>query len=357
MNRVAWFPKVAMLASLASVAVAQAPTQTRTQAQEILTQATNAYNDLRYGDAIAIAQVVLNIAGLRRADRIEALQVLAASYYPDRESAQNRDKAIERLRQLVRIAPTTKIRQDLTWGGLDSLLENVRANTFGASVVPRAQYVLTGPDQQAQIDVVTTRAAQVTAWLEPETGSPIPLDSANVRFSGSLRFRILENGQPRIRSGAYRLVVSVADNFAPDTMRFAFAASIKAPMIDYVPPPAPLDSTKFLPEMTKPHRVQGIAAGIAVMAATIVASRIFRDGELRGSAAGDGRSIGLGIVLGAGTAGGVWFLDRGVPIPENIAANREARETYARKVSEAGSANAELLRSYRAELSLIAEEP
>ena len=340
-----------------SGSLAQNPVS-RSPIQELLGQAHAALNDLRYAEAITLTQAVLSMQGLRRSDRIDALQVSAGAYFPDQEASQDREKALQRLRQLIRIAPTVGLAREVSWPGLETLFEEVKKSTFGASPLPRGQYVLTGPDEEAQIEISTSRAAQAFAWLEPDTGADrIILDSASINSRGYLRFRILNNGQPRFRTGTYKLRISVIDNFEPDTMRFSYSANIKAPPIEYVEIPRPLDSTAFLPEVTRPHKVGGIVAGVGVMVGTISASRLLRGHELKTAAANDGRTIALGFVLGLGTAGGVWFLDKGAPIPANVAANRERKDSYARKVADAAAANSELLRTYKAEITLTAEEP
>jgi hypothetical protein len=354
-----WRVWYAVAASVVLVAEGQGQNPvTRSPIQELLGQAHAALNDLRYAEAITLTQAVLSMQGLRRSDRIDALQVSAFAYFPDQTNSQTREKAAERLRQMIRIAPTATLAREASWEGLEALLQEVKSVTFGASPVPRGQYVLTGPDEEAQIEISTSRAAQGYAWLEPRSGEGrIVLDSAQINSRGVLRFRVLANGQPRIRSGDYRLLITVIDNFAPDTMRFGYSVTVKAPPIDYVEVPKPLDSTTFLPEVTKPHRVGGIVAGFSVMAATIAAGRVLRDSELKTAAAKDGRTIALGFVLGLGTAGGVWFLDKGAAIPANITANRQARESYARRVADAAAANGELLRTYKAEITLTPEEP
>ena len=331
--------------------------QVRSPIQDLLGTARTALNDLRYGDAEAITQAVLEIPNLRRSDRIQALHLAAGALFPEQETAQKRDRALERLRQLIRIAPSAALPTEVSWDGLEALFREARLTTFGASASPRDRYVLTGPDDQAEIEIATSRPAQVTMWLEPVSGAPsIALDSISVTSRGTLRFRILAGSQPRLASGAYRLVLRAMDDLQPDTIRFVFPTSIQAPPIQYVDVPPPLDTTSFLPELTRPRRVGGIAGGIALLATTITASRLLRDTELKAAAGVDGRAIGLGIVLGLGAAGGVWALDRGVPIPENIARNQSTRADHAKRVAEAGAANAELLRTYKAEITITLED-
>jgi len=329
--------------------------QGRSPVQDWLGQAQAAMNDLRYTDADSVAQIVLGLPGIRRVDRVRALLLSASALYPEQESARNGTLASERLRQLVRIAPTAAIPREWVWAGLDSLLAESKRTTFGVSAAPRDRYVLTGPEEEADIEVATSRPTHVTMWLETESGSRFQLANSDINGRDALRFRILQGEQPRLRSGRYRLVLTAIDNSMPDTIRFSYPTTISADPIEYVAVPTALDRSTMLPERTKPRRVGGIMAGIGIMAATIMASRAMRGGDLRTAAAVDGRTIGLGVVLGLGTAGGVWALDRGVPIPANISANQASREAFAKSVVDARNANAELRRAYKAVITVTPE--
>lgn len=329
--------------------------QGRSPTQDYLGEAQAALNDLRYSDADSIIEIVLNSRGLRRVDRIRALLLSASALYPEQESARKGEQAAERLRQLVRIAPTAAIPREWAWAGLDSLLSESKRVTFGVSAAPRDRYVLTGPDEEAEVEIATSRPTHVTMWLETESGTRFSLANSDINGREALRFRILESEQPRFRSGRYALVLTAVDNSVPDTIRFSYPTSISADPIEYVTVPTSLDSSAILPERTRPRRVGGIIGGIGVMAATIVASRAMRGSDLRSAAAVDGRAIGLGLVLGLGAAGGVWALDRGVPIPANISANQATREAFAKSVTDARNANAELRRTYKAVISVTPE--
>jgi hypothetical protein len=330
--------------------------QVRSPVQDLLATARTALNDLRYTDADSIAQAVLSLGSVRRAERIQALQLVAGAAFPEQEPAQQRNRALDALRRLVRIAPTSTLPREVSWPGLEALLQEAHRTTFGASAAPRDRYVLTGPDEQVEIEVVSSRPARFALWLEPEAGGArIPLDSLPPLPRGTLRFQVLSHGAPKLQSGAGRLVVTAVDASAPDTISFSYQARIEAPGLQYETIPDQLPVAALLPEVTKPNRALGVLGGALALLGTVVVSRALRDHELKSSAGGDSRAVGLGLVLGIGTAGGVLLLDKGEVLPASIKANADTRAHFAQSVSEAHARNAALLRSYRAEMTINPE--
>jgi hypothetical protein len=275
--------------------------------------------------------------------------------FPDEEGPQQRDSALVALQQLVRIAPSAVLPRDVAWPGLESLLREARQMTFGASASPRDRIALTGPDETAEIDVVASRSAAFQLWLQPAGGGPaLLLDSARTA-TAKLRLRVLDRGVPKIQSGEYRLGIVAVDESAPDTIRIDFDAVVTAPLLEYLPVPAQLDSGLILPEYTRPKRVAGIVGGVVALVSTIVASRVFRADELSQAVDPDGRAVTVGIVMGIGVGAGVWLLDKGEKIPQNVAANQQTRADFERKVSEMRAENARRLTSYQAEITIDPE--
>lgn len=341
---------VAILVAAAMPAVAQ-----RSPVQDLLATARLALNDLRFADADSILRGLISY-DLRRVDRIQALQLLAGVRYPEQETAQQRDRAISALRDLVRLAPSASLPREVSWSGLEALLAQVREDTFGASVTVREHYVLTGPEEVAEVEVLATRPATFLLRLTRAIGGEeVFADTLFRAAQSTMRLRALRDGVPRFLSGDYILSVTAYDTASPDSIPLRFSVKAEVPPIEYVPVPAAFDESRLLPEVTRPRRVLGIVGGALLSAGTIAASRVLRDPELKAQGGADGRAMAVGLVLGIGTVGGVWLLDRGEPIPANTAANREARADFERQVREARATNAEILKAYRAQLTLDPE--
>src|SRR5262245_58983510 len=209
---------------------------------DFLASARAALNDLRYTDADSIARIILGLEGLRRTERIQALELSAGALFPEQESAQKRDLALESLRQLVRIAPSATLPREITWTGLEALHREARASTFGFTATPREQNTLTGPDESVEVDLVTTRPTQTTLFLRTGGGTTQVLDTATISSQGVLRFKVLKNGTPQFTSNSYGLLVTGIDPSTNDTIRLAFTAKLTAPPLEYVPVPQPSDT-------------------------------------------------------------------------------------------------------------------
>jgi hypothetical protein len=346
-------PRILILALLLAtppIALAQ-----RSPVQDLLATARLALNDLRFPDADSILRGVLSY-DLRRSDRIQALQLFAGALFPEQETAQQRDRAVAALRELVRIAPSAGLPREVSWAGLESLLAEVRAATFGAAVTVRESYVLTGPAERADIEVLATQPSRFLVRLTPRIGGTQVLTDSLVGVNrGTIPLRVLAEGQPRFPTGDYYLTVVAISLVAVDTVALRFEVSVEAPRIDYVAVPEPLDEATLLPEVTRPRRVLGIVGGMLMAAGTVAASRLLRDREIKDRAGADSRAVPIGITLGAAAAVGTWLLDHGEPIPANISANRETRTDHQRRIQEAREMNAMILRNYQAEITINPE--
>lgn len=343
------------LAVLLSFSTPTLSAQTRSPVQDLLANARGALNDLRFADADSFTQVILAYPQLRRSDRIQALQIAAGSLFPEQEAAQQRERALTALRHLVRIAPTAGLPREVTWTGLDELYRGVIRQIFGVSATVREKNLITGPSEAVEIDVVASRPALFYLSAVPPGGNPVVLDSLRGAERGRLRMPMLAESRPRLRSGSYELVITAIDAGQPDTILLRYDAVVDAPSLDLVSVPSHFDTAILLPELTRPKRALGILGGILVAAGTIVASSVLREAELKDAQKRDGRAVPLGIVLGGFTAGGVWLLDRGAPLPKNAAANRAAREAFDDSVIAAKSMNEERIRVYRAQVTINPE--
>ncbi len=337
------------------ISVGPAAAQTRSPVQDLLGASRAALNDLRYAEADSIAQAVLDFGQLRRAERIQAYQLMAGARFPEQETAQKRDLAMDALRLLVKIAPAAALPREVAWPGLEALFREAKLSTFGISASPRERNQLIGPDQSLEINVMASRPARFRLLLQPESGRPVQVDSLTGATQGTLRMKVLAGGTPRFPSGPYSLLVTAADEVTNDTITLSFATTIAAPPLIYLSVPERFDEQSLLAESTRPRRAKGIVGGVLAAAGTIVASRVLRGSEFRASSGSDGRAVGIGLVLGLGTAGGVWLLDKGEPIPANIKLNADNRAQFHKGVTDAGAKNVELLRTYQADITINPE--
>jgi len=324
--------------------------------QDLLAQARSALDDLRYSDADSIAKGILALSQIGRGDRIQALQIQAGARFPDQASFQLPEAAAETLRELIRLAPGAGLPRAVSWRGLDSLYREARSTTFGLSASPVESVVLIGADGEARIPVVASRPARMQLILiRKEDGSRRVLDSIPYGEGAALRLSAMAAGNPILVSGEHELEVRGTDIASGEVRSVRFRAVFDVPRLDLVPVPTTLDSSQLLPEISKANRTGGLIGGIAVAIGTVVVSSVVRDRAIRdGTNTGSAR-IGLGLALGGATVAGVWVLDKGAPIPANIARNQELRVAFSREVADAHAENEQRIANYRVIVTISLE--
>lgn len=343
---------VALVGGFTVPMAAQGPSPVR----DLLSSARDRLHDLRFREADSIARAVLEFPHLRRVERIQALQIAAGATYPEQESAQDRDRSIDILRALVRYAPEQALPRDVSWDGLDSLYRAVKRQTFGVSAVPREANVFVGPDGRGAIEVNASRPARFVLHAQTAVlDRVILLDSTEWVEKGVLRFGILRDGRPIVKNGPFDLVITAIDSVWGDSLQLKFAAVIDAPPRELQPVPERLDTTKLLPELTRPRRKGGIIGGLFAVAGTIAASQVIREPVFKSTVAKDGRATKLGIVVGLGAGAGVWLLDKGSPIKKNIEANQETRRQFAADVDRIKAENRKRIADYRVDVRINPE--
>ena len=354
--RAATFVMIGLLLNRPGSLAAQTGTAERGVVRDLLTSARSHLNDLKFREADSVARAVLDYPQLRRAERIQALQIDAGALFPEQGTAQQRDATIDILRRLVKLAPAAPLPREVSWQGLDSLYQTVHKQTFGVSAAPRSSYMLTGPQEKGAIDVATSRSAHfLLIGREGKLGREIVLDSLTTADRGTLRFSLLSNAKPIFRAGPIELLVKAVDSTWNDTLVVQFDAFADSPPLELVPVVARFDSTKILPEVTKPRRAGGIVGGLVVAAATFLAAQVIRESSFKSAVPRDGRAGSLGIVIGIGTGAGVWLLDKGAPIPKNIQANRDLLKNFGDESTKAKAENEKRIANYRAELRIDPE--
>lgn len=120
----------------AFAAPVSAQTQQGSPVIDMMIRGRNALNDLRYQEADSIARRVLALGTLlTKQQQVEALQLRAASAFPDEQGAQHQDSAISVIKQLVELGATQGMPRELSWPGLDSLFSFVARAALPARVL------------------------------------------------------------------------------------------------------------------------------------------------------------------------------------------------------------------------------
>jgi hypothetical protein len=323
---------------------------------EFLNRARNALDNLHYLQADTMARRVLELENSTRVERIEALRIAAAANYPER-GEQHRDTALAFLRRLVRLEPDRDMPQNIAWPGLNTLLTEVRSNSFGAIGRPQRENAIAGVASQVSIPVRATKPAWFLLVAIPESGgAAIPLDSGGPARDAILHFSVLDGDKLRLPSGDYHLRFTAIDSAAPaDTITDEYTTKVDAPALSLVPIQVALDSSRLLPERTRPAHGRNVAIGVGLGATTVLLATVLR-GE---NPVRSGTSIGAsGYVAAAGlTVGAIlWGLhDRGAPISSNIEANAQLRESFTHTVRDEQGENDRRRVSYHASITIDPE--
>jgi hypothetical protein len=351
----------ALLAAVLLCAAAGAAAQQRpaSPVADVLRRARRALDNLQYAAADSLARsVLLSAAPVSRAERVDALLITVAALYPEERRSQRADSAMAFLRRYVAIAPDGTIPREISWRGLDSLLELARRTTFAAVARPHAADTLTGTRAAVRVPVVATRPTRF--YLSLGAGAPAGgelLDSAGPAAEGVLALRLFEGDRAVATSGDWVLTVTAVDALRPDTIVQRFPMTVAAPPLDLEPVPAALDTAELRAEWARPSRGLGVAIGAGLGGAAIVMAQAFRADEPVGSATGaDSRAF---LMAGGFAIGGVVgaLLDKGHPLPLNVAYNNRIRAAFAQRVLDAQRENDRRRAEYRATVTIGEAQP
>lgn len=322
---------------------------------DMIQRAKNSLNDLQYPQAQNTIREVVALGRLKRNQELAALQVASASFFPEDVSARVPDSANAYLARLVRLMPTGPFPADLASPGLDSQLVIARRTTFGAAIRPPLEITLIGKESREAIEVMATHSARWQLYLVPAAGGAATLlDTLGATTSGRLSLRAHDGSNPIITPGSYEFRVIGIDTAKPDTiiMRFDATAVGSAPTL--VDIPAPLDPTKFLPEVSSRAAVAGVVAGVVFGGLTWALANEARAPDALGREPKDGRGTTLGVMMGlGGIAAG--FLDHGKAVPENIKANAAMRADYLKRVGDATDTNRKRVAEYKLAITIDPE--
>lgn len=324
-----------------------------------IAHAKDALNSLRYDEARQSARELFALGGrLRRSQQISTLQLAAAAFYPEEESGRNADSARVYLTQLSKYYPEGSMPADITWRGLDSLLNDVRRQTFGATIKPPQQLTLSGTTSRPAVEVFSTKLARWQLYLVPQGGGvPTLLDTLPLTRSGRLAMRAHDGHAAVIQPGTYEVRVLAISEDQSDTITTKLdmmAEGIPPTLVDM---PTPLDTTKFQKERAGRAFGTAIAGGIIMGGATWALAQYARsleDTKPFGKSSADNRSMKIGIAIGVGALAGA-FLDPGRPDPEAKKANVAARNDYMKKVGEATEENRKRIADLRVTLTFLSD--
>ena len=316
------------MAAIAACAWRAAHAQATSPLDDLLKGAQGALENLQYAKADTLArQVLLPAVGATPRQRVRALMLRASALYPDEPEHQRRESAMRVLAQLVRPNLSIRLPRDLTWSGLDSLLEQTRRTAFGIDLSIAADQMLTGPDGRLTVTVKSNRPIQARLRFDPASPSVTAAgDGGGPSANVALSVRGMRDGQPALVTGKYLLTVVVVDPASGDSVAVAYDASVDAPAFELAASPARPDSTQTLPERGQPYGKQALVVGFGFGAVTWLLSSGLRADGISSTA-----SSSYGAVAAAVVAGGIiWsgLTDRGRPLQANAASNRARQSAF-----------------------------
>lgn len=351
------------LAGLGLAALAALPGQLAAQAaspiDDLIARVIADLSDLRYDDAIRRGNEVFAFARtMRPAQEVLLRSALAAAFYPEEPEAQRPDSALAQLDVVVRLSPDHVLPVSLRWRGLDSLLDVSRARTFAIALRPRGAESLTGTEGRGTLDVVSTRPArfklEIAAAATP-SGAVAHDSTLSPGRTARLTYRAHDGRRALLATGDYELRVIATDAVGGETATARLAVRVEGtpPALAAIPT---LDSTQLRPEFTRPPRVRTVLTALFYATATFtIASAARAEEPLRSSFSSDGRATFVGIAI-LGAAAGSFWLDKGVPDREAIAANAARRNAHRTAVAAAEADNRRRIEEYRVTVTPRGEE-
>jgi hypothetical protein len=345
MNRfVASFQALLLVLVLAAApAGAQAQVQQSSVVEDLLKRSQDAYNDLNFSRADTLAQQVLASTGrVSQAQRVRAMILVAASAYPDDPSAQKRARALMYLRDVIRINLDVQVPQELRWVGFDSVVDEARRTAFGMALTSDSVQSLVGPEGMGRIRVRSNRTGRyrMSIFQGPTpSGVAIVTDSTLPGATGELRFPGMRNERPVFTTGDYTVVVTGIDASGRDTLTSRLTMRGDAPALDFAQIPSAMDSTKLLPVRSKRYGMKALIPAILAGGGAFALSSVLRgEGEIGNEIAADSKGAAIaGAIAGVTILAGM--MDRGRPLPANVAANKAFGEAFTKSIADAQAEN------------------
>lgn len=329
----------AMLTLLAFLFAAPAYAQEAAPLDELIREAREALDALRYDDAAEIASTLLETGAVGHVEaEVAALQLLAASLYPEEEGARNEERARGYLRRLVRAVPQATVPPEMAWPGLDSLMEETRRESLVLHAQPQGVHRLQGLDASLEIPVWVTRPSLVSVTAIPEDGDWIPLGSVSTNGEGTVEVWPHAGQDHALPPGEYELRFEAHDNANGDGVIQSFQMEVEARPMDLLEIPAALPMTAFRPEREERRMKRSLIVAASVGVATSIVASALRAEPPTSTVSLDGRALAVGGTLSLATLLGGWS-DPGRDIPENILYNRNLESNHRRDVFETAREN------------------
>ena len=339
------------LALLLVAAPVRAQIQQSSVVEDLLKRSQDAYNDLNFSRADTLASQVLASTGrVSQAQRIRAMILIAAAAYPDDPSAQKRARALMYLRDVIRMALDVQVPQELRWAGFDSVVDEARRTSFGIAVTADSVQSLVGPQGMGKIAVRANRTGRyrMSIYQGPApTGVAVVTDSTLPGASGELHFAGMRNERPVFSTGEYTVVITGIDASGRDTLTSRLSMRVDAPALEFAQIPTAMDSSKLLPIRSPKFGAKAFfPAIIAGGGAFALASVLRGEGNIATDVAADSKGVAIGGAI-AGVTILAGLLDRGRPLPQNVAANKAFGEQFAKSISDAQAENRRRVSEHR----------
>lgn len=342
-----WLIAVAVAMAIPAFAQAQ-----MNPIDDVLKLAFDAFNDFKYVTADTTARKVLQMQSATATQRARAQMIIAASAFPEDAASQKRLVALAMLKQLLKTNYDTKLPQELTWVGLDSLMEEARRTTFGMQVSGEPQQTAIGVDGTGKIRVKSNKPGFFRLIIAAKSGDVVAVvDSISGTAEGDITFKTMRDERPIFSTGDYTVTITA---FEPggrgDTVTTQATLKVDAPALTFAELPTTMDSTKLLRERSGKSGAKSIFPALLVGgAAFFISSQLHGEGALaNGVADSKGMGVAGGMFLATIVAG---FADRGRAIPANIAANRAAGEAFQKSIADANTENRRRVTEYKTVLT------
>lgn len=321
-----------------------------TPTEALLLQLREHVDAFEYRAAVELGANNAELIGRMRVDQLETYLILTAAAYfpPDADSLQNREMAVSTLEGLVRLRPDARIPVELSWDGLDALLDYAASRVFSVAVRPVSEYELSGTEARGHVTVIASRPTDFRLiTLANGTEVVYVQDSARTGSSAQLAFRIHDGVRRVLPPGDAEFRVVARDVATGDSTEVRFGAFVtgESPLPQALPT---LDSALFLPLREPPRRASSVRTGIfyAVVTGAIAAAARAQE-PLRSSFAIDARAFGVSAAM-IGVAITAAVRDTGRPLPQNVIANDRIRAEHAAAVAAVVAENRRRSLQYRA---------
>lgn len=331
----------------AQSAAAPSPTEA------LLIQLRELVDGFEYRKAIQLGANNPELIGRMRTDQLEMYLILTAAAYfpPDADSLQNRELALSTLEGLVRLRPDARIPVELSWDGLDALLDVAASQVFSVALRPAAEYVLDGSEKRGMVTVIASRPTDFRLTTVDESGTVIVVqDSVRTGSSATLGFRVHDGVRRLLVPGENQFRVLARDVATGDSTELRFDALVAGTSPPPLPIPA-LDSSSLLPVHEPPRRGSIMRTGVFYALVTgAIAAAARAEEPLRSSFTVDARAFGVSAMM-IGAAVTAALRDPGRPLPQNVAENARRRAAHEQAVARVVEENRKRSLQYEARVS------